>query len=144
MKLLLFDIDGTLITTGGSGGRAMFAAVTQEFDVPHPEQQIPFAGRSDRAIVPDIFRAAGVPLTDETWNRFTERYLSNLARELVASDGRVLHGVEGVLARLSAAAGIDLGLLTGNLEAGARVKLKHFQINDYFSFGGFGDEHPRI
>lgn len=142
MRICLFDIDGTLITTGGSGGRAMLSAVAEQFAVQVPEMEIPFAGRSDRAIVGDIFSAVDVETTDANWTVFRRTYLKHLQRELQMSTGRVLEGVVPLLNQLQAASRVELGLLTGNLEQGAWTKLRHYDIAHYFDFGGFGDTHP--
>ena len=143
MKICLFDIDGTLITTGGAGGRAMASAVVEEFGVDHPRFDFPFGGRTDRSIVPDVFNAAGVEFTEANWQRFVERYLTHLTRELSKCDGHVYEGVIPVLDLVTAAAGVEVGLLTGNMESAAWMKMDRFQLRDYFSFGGFGDRQAQ-
>ncbi len=139
MKVCFFDIDGTLLKTGGSGGRAMISALVEEFGLPAPDMEIPYAGRSDRAIVDDIFRAAGLPLSAETRDRFTARYLRHLEREVRVSAGQLCAGVTAALDRVSAAGHVRSALLTGNIEAAAWIKLRHFRLENYFTFGGFGD-----
>ncbi len=142
MKICLFDIDGTLITSGGAGGRAMASAICEEFAVDHPRFDFPFGGRTDRSIVPDVFNAAGVEFTEANWQRFTERYLTHLARELSECDGRVYEGVMPVLELVRAATNIEVGLLTGNMEAAAWMKMDQFGLRSHFGFGGFGDRQP--
>jgi phosphoglycolate phosphatase len=143
MKICLFDIDGTLITTGGAGGRAMATAVVDEFGADPPRFDFPFGGRTDRSIVPDVFNAAGVEFTASNWQRFVKRYLLHLDRELSECDGHVYEGVLQVLDLVAAAAGVEVGLLTGNMEAAAWMKMDRFQLRDYFSFGGFGDRQAQ-
>lgn len=141
MVACLFDIDGTLLATGGAGKHAMFAAVESEFGVRELKDGVAFAGRTDRAIGRDLFAEHGVFESPENWERFVAAYLRHLPDSLQLRPGRVLPGVAGLLGHLAGRQDVAVGLLTGNLQRGARAKLAHFGIYDYFRFGGFGDEH---
>jgi phosphoglycolate phosphatase-like HAD superfamily hydrolase len=141
MSVLLFDIDGTLVSSGGAGKAAMEQALTTAFGVDGRSDGIPFSGRTDRAIGRDLFQRHAVAETPENWERFLAAYLGHLPHCLARHDGRVLPGIAALLQRLQALGHVTLGLLTGNIRDGARVKLGHFGLFHYFAFGGFGDEH---
>ncbi|WP_437185036.1 HAD family hydrolase [Planctomicrobium sp. SH668] len=137
----LFDIDGTLLDSGGAGQLAMEQALLDVFQVTGPYGDIPAAGRTDKAITTDLFNHHGLPVTDENWAVFLEAYLKHLPPSLSAKDGVVLPGIIDVLNALSSRDDVALGLLTGNLEVGARLKLQHYDIDHHFHFGGYGDTH---
>jgi len=141
MHVLLFDIDGTLLNTGGAGQQAMERALATVFGVTRPTEGISAAGRTDRAITRDLFTYHGIERTDEVWDDFQQTYLDHLAEVLPALDGRVLPGVEALLESLAARDDVVLGLLTGNLASGAELKLRHYGLHHYFVGGGFGDDH---
>ena len=141
MKVWLFDIDGTLILSGGAGQAAAFAAIESDFGVPAVQDGIQFAGRTDRAITVDIFEQHNIEDTETNRTLFLNSYLQHLEEFLRSRSGRVLAGVREVLDQLQARSDDHLGLLTGNIQAGARTKLRHFGLWDLFQFGGFGDEH---
>jgi phosphoglycolate phosphatase-like HAD superfamily hydrolase len=141
MSVWLFDIDGTLIASGGAGQEATFAALAEVFALPVTRAGIQFAGRTDRAIAADVFQRHGIPQTESNWQRFRESYLTQLRRQLQTRSGQVLAGVRELLARLSQSSDTHLGLLTGNIQAGAEEKLRHYALWDHFAFGGYGDYH---
>ena len=141
MQIVLFDIDGTLISSGGAGKAAMEAALVSEFGVPQVVRDIPYSGRTDRAIGKDLFAAHGIHESQENWLRFVEGYLGHLPDCLVRHTGQILPGISSLLERLLDRPETAVGLLTGNLRAGARLKLGHFDLYRHFDFGGFGDEH---
>lgn len=143
MHICLFDIDGTLLNTGGAGQAAMEAAIVEQLGTMEPIRGISYAGRTDRGIIHDIFTYYGFNPTPEAREAFVVAYLRNLPRHLEGRPGLVLPGVAELLAHLHARDDVTLGLLTGNLLAGARMKLEHFGLADYFDFalGAFGDEH---
>jgi phosphoglycolate phosphatase-like HAD superfamily hydrolase len=99
------------------------------------------SGRTDRAIIADLFRMHVLEETDENRRRLVAAYLRHLPACLRRCAGRVLPGIASLLEQLAGRGDVALGLLTGNLRAGARVKLGHFGLFDYFAFGGYGDEH---
>ena len=141
MHVLLFDIDGTLINTGGSGLESLRLAFTELFDCP-PPSDIPTCGRTDRGIARDLFRAKHVADSPENWARFRVAYLRHLQEQLPRRPGWVLPGVIGLLDRLAMRRDVALGLLTGNVAEGARLKLEHFGLSHHFAFGGYGDRSP--
>lgn len=140
MIACLFDIDGTLLASGGAGKAALESAFTEEFGVPL-RVQIPYSGRTDRAIARDLLRLHEIDETAENWQRLQAGYLARLPDSLNRHHGRVLPGILTLLQRLQKRGDIVLGLLTGNVRAGARVKLGHFGLFEHFAFGGFGDLH---
>jgi phosphoglycolate phosphatase-like HAD superfamily hydrolase len=92
-------------------------------------------------ITSDLFAFHKLQVHDEDWQKFLDSYLQHLPESLSQKDGVVLPGVPELLNRLSAREDMVLGLLTGNVELGARLKLRHFEIDHHFPFGGFGDRH---
>ncbi len=143
MHVLLFDIDGTLLHTGGAGSAALLGAFREVFAVPNPGQ-VPFAGRTDRWIVGSLFRLHGIADSEPHWERVRNEYLRRLEIELPRYEGRVLPGVQSLLTRLAAREDVVLGLLTGNTQRSAELKLKHYRLDAFFQFGGFGDrQHDR-
>jgi phosphoglycolate phosphatase len=142
--IVLFDIDGTLVLTGRAGLRGMTSAFSRLYGSTEALEGIPVAGRTDRAIVSDALRAAGRAVTPEEIRRLRDEYIADLQVEIgrpVPDFSGVLPGVEALLDDLEAQPGVSVGLLTGNFEAGARIKLGHFDLWDRFSFGAFGDDH---
>ncbi len=140
MVVLLFDIDGTLIKTGGAGGRALMEAFSVNFDITNP-QEVPFSGRTDRGIAQNLFRLHGIADTQSNWDLLRTDYLQRLAYYLPRREGEVLPGVQPLLDQLAQLAHVAIGLLTGNMRDGARVKLQHYGLSQYFPFGGFGDRY---
>ncbi|MEQ1869057.1 MAG: HAD family hydrolase [Vicinamibacterales bacterium] len=146
IKLLLFDIDGTLVLTGGAGGRAMASAARELFDIPDAVGAISMAGRTDAWIVAQMAAMHGLQCDAETLDRFRDRYLSHLGREIHEPGPQkgVLPGIRTVLESLHTRTDAHLALLTGNFEAGARIKLEYFDLWRFFSSGAFGESaHDR-
>ena len=142
MPVLLFDIDGTLVRSGGSGKAAMDAALRNAFGVTHINDVVPFSGRTDRAISRDLLAAHDLPVTLENERRLTATYLELLPQALAEGTGHVCPGIEAILIDARTSESVLLGLLTGNVREGARRKLGHFRLWDYFpAGGGFGDDH---
>jgi phosphoglycolate phosphatase-like HAD superfamily hydrolase len=147
--LVLFDIDGTLLDTAGAGRLGLAASFRSVFGIERieePVSRVRFGGKTDPTIIADIARFAGIPAADVE-ARYTEiqaAYLSALRNELAAPNPRrrVLPGVAALLARLADRPDVFLGLITGNIEEGARVKLDAFGLNHYFVDGGFSSDHP--
>jgi phosphoglycolate phosphatase len=143
--LILFDIDGTLVLTGGAGGRAMTLAFEEVFAVANAFQGMPMAGRTDAWILNDAAAAHGIPADSPDLARFRDAYVRHLAIELdkpgVARKG-LMPGVRELLDALAPRDDVYLALLTGNYEAGARLKLEYFDLWRYFPCGAFGDDAP--
>jgi phosphoglycolate phosphatase-like HAD superfamily hydrolase len=164
--LLLFDVDGTLVLTGGAAVRAMDEAFHEVFGVRGAFEHVPMPGRTDGAILADAFvravpqsqifaealSAVGVHPGDGQVDRFKAAYVSRFAEEIQkpvpvdpAKPSRhrfkgVLPGVRELLDALSLRPDMFLGLLTGNYEQGARIKLEYFNLWRYFAWGAFGDD----
>lgn len=143
-KILLFDIDGTLVDTGGAGLRAFARVLNENFGTSEALMGIPLAGRTDRAILADaLARVAPDHEPDDAWLlEFADRYVAALAEELAVASAskRLLPGVLEALERAAAVDGMHLALLTGNFQRGAEVKLGHFGIWNRFAFGAYGDD----
>jgi phosphoglycolate phosphatase-like HAD superfamily hydrolase len=140
MRILFFDIDGTLIHTDGAGGAALTNAFREEFRVDQPGKVV-FSGRTDRAISSSFFALHDVADTRENWERLRDAYLRRLPDYLPRHRGRILPGVSELLGEAQRRPDVALGLLTGNVREGARIKLEHFGLYKFFEFGGFGDRH---
>ncbi len=141
MRVCFFDIDGTLIASGGAGQMAFAEVFRDLFGVDQISQDIAFAGRSDRGIAHDLLTAHEIEPSEENWQRFREAYIAQLPVSLAACRGAVLPGVEALIDKLSDVPGVATGLLTGNVVLGAQVKLTHYGLWHHFAFGGFGDVH---
>jgi phosphoglycolate phosphatase-like HAD superfamily hydrolase len=140
MLVLLFDIDGTLVSTSGAGRLAMDAALAELFGVRVPIEQGSISGRTDRSIAREQFGLHGIQDNVDNWQRFIAGYLERLPASLARNGGRVLPGVVELLAELAGRPRTAVGLLTGNVPDGARIKLGHFGIDHHFRFGAYGHE----
>jgi phosphoglycolate phosphatase-like HAD superfamily hydrolase len=138
--LLLWDVDGTLLTAGGAGMRALASALQRVFVIDGSINDIDFAGRTDRWIMRQIFARFGLPATEENFSRFAEGYVAALPHELAGRSVRLLPGIPTLLDAAAARGDIALGLLTGNLRRGAEIKLGSRDLWRYFPFGGFADD----
>jgi phosphoglycolate phosphatase len=141
MPILLFDIDGTLVRTGGAGKFAMEAALTAAFGVRDIRDTVPYSGRTDRAIVLELLTVHDINPTPANQDRLRDEYLAQLPAALKTQRGNVCPGVNELLAELRTRPDVVLGLLTGNVRAGAQHKLGHYGLWDFFACGGFGDDH---
>jgi phosphoglycolate phosphatase-like HAD superfamily hydrolase len=140
MRVCLFDIDGTILHSGGAGKAAIEAALEEEFDV-RIRGRVEYSGRTDRAIGRDLFGLHAIEETPDNWHRLLRGYLARLPAMLRQHRGRILPGISTLLDRLADLDHVALGLLTGNVRAGAQLKLGHFGLAHHFAFGGFGEEH---
>ncbi len=140
--LLLFDIDGTL-STGGPARTAFRLAMEATFGTAGPIDRHDFAGKTDTRTMGELLAAAG---RDPTWTapemvRFRERYETELAARIGAQPVTVLPGVHWLIDRLAARDDLHLGLVTGNLDCGARLKLTSARLWHRFPIGAFGSDH---
>lgn len=142
IRLVLFDIDGTLIKTGGAGEKAFAQVCEREFNVPDATKNLHFAGRTDPAIVRDFFKQFGIAQTPEHFARFFSAYVICLEKILATLDGTVLLGARELIAAFQAMPHRPvIGLLTGNIKQGAQLKLSHYRLWDLFATGAYGDDH---
>jgi phosphoglycolate phosphatase len=140
-KLLLFDIDGTLLKADDATRQAINKTFGEIFGIKNPQQNVPFAGRTELGIFKDVaLTLVGRPLSGEELKKVVERYLKLLPDELARCPFRLMPGVAQLLPLLAARKEIILGLETGNLEPAAYLKLKRGGLDSYFSLGGFGSD----
>ncbi|MES2439473.1 MAG: HAD hydrolase-like protein, partial [Verrucomicrobiota bacterium] len=139
--LYLFDIDGTLVDTGGAGMAALKEATREIFGDEGPSLDL--AGATDLGIVANIHAHFEIEPTRERIDTYFEIYLGRLDWNLANGGfpGRVYHGVSELLAELSARPDATLGLLTGNTAGGAAAKVRHFGLASHFPFGAYGCDH---
>ena len=143
VHLALFDIDGTLVR-GGSIVRTLFEeSLLDVFGRAGALNSYDFSGKTDPQIVTELMRGAGLAETEieQKLPSFRDVYLERLEERLQNDDLQLLPQVNELLAELRAI-GVALGLVTGNWEGGARIKLSRVDLNRYFEFGAFGDGHP--
>jgi phosphoglycolate phosphatase-like HAD superfamily hydrolase len=141
MKALLWDIDMTLVRTGGAGRRSLAKAFLELHGWDGAMDGVPFGGQTDRAILAHVFRRRGIESPSaiaETTEKLIELYVRILRTEIVAAEYTVLPGIRETLAILAEDHNLVMGLGTGNIEQGARIKLERGDLNRYFPFGGFG------
>ncbi len=138
--LLLWDIDGTLINSGGAGMRALRTGLKNAFGIDGSLEDIDFAGRTDRWIMRRIFAKFNLPATEENFSRFFDGYLTALPAELANPGARVLPGVGALLTAAAARGDVVQGLLTGNIRRGAEIKLGFHGLWRHFPFGAFADD----
>ena len=143
MYLILFDIDGTLVLTGGAGMRAMNRACEDLVRNENSLAGVTFAGRTDWSILDDILRNHGHTLDEILLDELRRRYVAHLAEE-IQLPGRgvkdVMPGIRPLLDALASRADVEVGLLTGNFIEGARIKLEYFDLWKYFPWGAFGGD----
>ena len=147
-SLILFDIDGTLVDTAGAGRRAMERVFQESFGIDAIQRKtagVRFAGMTDTRIFEALATATGLPAErfQAALPALSDAYLEALGAEMARPDprGRIMPGIVPLLKSLESRADVRLGLLTGNLETGARIKLEPFGLNPYFPGGGFGSDH---
>lgn len=142
-KLILWDIDGTLITSGGAGERALIAALKAGFGLDGSLSWLEYSGRTDAWIAHEVLRHYGLPETPENIQHYLESYLQALAAAMPNPRARLHAGILALLETLHHRTDLAQGLLTGNLQRGARIKLEQFSVWHYFEFGAFADDSPR-
>jgi phosphoglycolate phosphatase len=140
-RLLLFDIDGTLIISGGAGEGALRDAMNERFGVEEDLKTILLAGATDGLIARLMLEKNGIESSTENVTALLDTYLHFLRKRLPEHQGRVLPGIVALLDALRNRTDCVLALLTGNLNRGAEIKLTHYGMWDYFQFGAFADDH---
>lgn len=143
--VLLFDIDGTIITTGGAARLALETAVADLYALPTFAAEFPFGGMTDRGIMRGALTQLGQATDDTAIDAAVAHYISRLDGVLADAPRYIVHpGIREVILRAQGYENIALGLGTGNVEAGARIKLARVDLNAPFAFGGFGcDDEDR-
>jgi phosphoglycolate phosphatase len=142
-RLVLFDIDETMISSDGAGRRAIARALEEKHAIAEPATRVPMSGKTDPQILMEIFTSQGFA-EDKAKSHIGDLidcYLQYLDEEMQKSQTLILHeGVVAILDRLQQDDGSYLGLLTGNVEIGARKKLNFFDLNRYFEIGAYGSD----
>jgi phosphoglycolate phosphatase-like HAD superfamily hydrolase len=138
--LLLWDIDGTLTLSGGAGMRALRRALQRAFGVDRSLEDIDYAGRTDSHIIRQIFGKIALPDDHGNLARLLDAYLAELPGELKNPGTRILPGIQAALSAIAARPDFSQALLTGNVERGARIKLGHHGLSEFFKFGAFADD----
>ena len=142
VQLVLFDIDGTLVHTGGAGIKAFAKTFATEFNALDGVGKISFAGRTDVNLVREFFGIHRIEATPENFRRFFDRYVFWLDQTVAQSNGGVCRGVLKFIDDLLALPNPPkLGLLTGNIRLGAEIKLRRYDLWNFFDLGAFADDH---
>ncbi len=139
-KLLLWDIDGTILHTGKAGETALGRAMEKLYGINRGLQGLEIAGRTDKWIVEQLLGRDGKPNGLEEVGQFLDVYVELLADELPQRNGGLHPGVLGILEEAHKRAELVQALLTGNIEKGARLKLTRYGVNHFFDFGAFADD----
>jgi phosphoglycolate phosphatase-like HAD superfamily hydrolase len=142
--LVLFDIDGTLLLSGRAGLRAMTRAFHDTFGITEVFKGESFGGRTDSYLVSKALVSAGLPDTPESHHRFRDNYLPLLAEEIQhPGEGHkgLMPGARELLEALEQFDHVHLALLTGNYREAAEIKLRYFELWDFFEWGAFSDDH---
>ena len=142
VRLVLFDVDGTLVHTGRAGSQAFAKTFATEFNAHDGIEKIKFAGRTDVSLVREFFNYHDIPATPENFERFFSRFVFWLDHIVGQSQGEICRGVPEFLDGLRALPQPPvLGLLTGNIQLGAEIKLRRYGLWEQFVFGGFANDH---
>jgi phosphoglycolate phosphatase len=140
MKYILFDIDGTLIDSGGAGTASLDLAFEEVFSVSGAFRSISMAGKTDTQILKEGLKLHRIDRLNGTVPVFFETYVKHLRRNIDNKRGHVKPGVRAALEAIKSDNNCILGLLTGNIKEGAMVKLRTFGLDSYFAAGAFGDD----
>jgi phosphoglycolate phosphatase len=141
ITVVLFDIDGTLLDMRGAGRKSFIRALKTVFGWDDNIQYVNFAGNTDLNVLQQVMEKHGRTLTDDDRRRFFERMPVDLAQTAGEAELIIYPGVKVLLEKLSADERVLLGLVTGNVEACARIKLWQFDLHEHFVLGAFGDDH---
>ena len=141
IRLVLFDIDGTLVHTGRAGSRAFGKTMASEFNAPESVEKVRFGGRTDPSLARELFGFNGIPATPENFRRFFESYVFWLDHLVANTSGEICRGVPEFIRDLQTLPEPPmLGLLTGNIRLGAEIKLRRYGLWEFFETGGFADD----
>ena len=142
MRVILFDIDGTLVSTGGAGVKAFGEAFEAAFGITNATEKTTFAGRTDYSLFRELCQCNHVDFSVSNRNLFFKHYIEIVDNYLDVSEGGPFPGVIKMLDDLSSAQSApSIGLLTGNIEEGAKRKLSTYGLWNRFSFGGFANDN---
>lgn len=139
-RFVLFDIDGTLIDSGGAGMAALNRAFHDLTGIADGFRHVKCAGKTDFLIIREATEHWGVDWSDDLHDDILDLYVKHLGLIAINGRGRIKPGVKAILERLSQEEGVFLGLLTGNIEQGARLKLEPHDLNRFFPVGAFGND----
>jgi phosphoglycolate phosphatase-like HAD superfamily hydrolase len=142
VRLVLFDIDGTLIRTGGAGVAAFARVAEHVYGRPGGTGFLRFHGATDTGLVRDFLKNHGISDTPQERQNFLSAYLFWLEHQLRLNSGEICPGISGCIGEIRQLPEPPvIGLLTGNIRLGAELKLRAHQLWDEFQIGGFGDDH---
>lgn len=141
MKLILFDIDGTLISTGGAGTRSLDKAFEEVLGIKQAFKNFEMAGKTDIQIIKEGLLRCNIAPSKPLVTQIIRSYLKNLEIEINNNSKHLKPGVAEVINLIHRELKYPMGLLTGNLETGARIKLEPFGLNPILPFGAFGSDH---
>lgn len=141
MKLLLFDIDGTLLSAGGAGTRSLNRAFESVLGIKEAYRNFEMAGKTDIQIIKEGLRLHQIEPSKNLIDVILEHYLRFLEIEINNNSKHLKPGVWEFINLNLKSFGYPMGLLTGNIERGARIKLEPFGLNPLFPFGAFGSDH---
>ncbi|MGI9519820.1 MAG: HAD family hydrolase [Pirellulaceae bacterium] len=139
-RYFFFDIDGTLLLSGGAGRVAMMRTMQAMYGLSELNR-IEVHGRTDRGIIRDLFDSHDLHLDDTVFDEFRARYHDSLAECITDCPGTLMPGAVEVLEFLNSTANVRLGVLTGNSGRAAHIKLEAYGLRHYFEFGGYGEFH---
>lgn len=143
MRTLLFDIDGTLLTTDGAGSDAIGNVLRTEFGVSTPQMNLDFSGKTDGYLMAELLRQNGLPVHRDAIQRFRTAYFEHFPESMRRCGGALLPGVASLVARCADLPSIRSFVMTGNCVFTGQEKLRHFDLLGYFRnvFGGDHETH---
>lgn len=142
IRLVLFDIDATLLHTNNVGIHAFARTLETQFKIRNGTDGLKFAGRTDTGLVRELFTRHGIEISKGNCDLFFNTYTTLLEEMLALTGGKILPGSRELIRAFQALPNPPLiGLLTGNIRTGAEIKLRYFDLWDVFRMGGFGDDH---